>query len=186
MDLITTTEAETYLGLEANAGGDLLDQLITHISRRLARYTGRLDWGGQSERTEYKDGGTSFITTDYWPIVSIAGIYDDTDHLWGADTAIDSTEYYAGPESDDNGVIFFESGNPVEGWKSVKVVYTGGYAAAADIPGNLKTACLLQLEKDWLRRGATRFSDQESNIQFGLIQEVRELSSPYRRRIPFA
>lgn len=184
MNLITRQEAADYL-TDASGGADtdLVGQLITHISRRLAIYTCRADWGGQASRTEYYSGGSDYLVLNYAPLVSITAIYEDeSDHEWGTGTDIDTDNYFALTTTLDAhnlGIVHAEGGVFAAGFENLKITYTGGYSGVGDIPGDLKTACLLQLEYDALRRNAGRFISPGEPT--GLLPEVRQLADKYRR-----
>ena len=189
MDILTQQEAEAFLGLEAEAGGSELALLITDVSLRLARHSGRTDWGPSAERTEYFDGGsggtgTRFIMFNYWPVTAVSAVYDDIDHTWASSSLVDSSLYYVDSADTSQGVLFLESGTFVPGWKSVKVTYTGGWNQA-DIPAQIKAACRAQIEAEWLRRKPGRFIAPDDPGR-ALMAEVRELLMPYSRRVPFA
>lgn len=184
MDILTVKEAEEWLEIEAGGGGFELEQMISNVSLRIARATGRIDFGPSEERTEYHDGGSRMIALNYWPITSVASIYDDSDHLWASDSLVDSTEYYVSSSNSDPGVVFMESGAFVNGFKSVKVTYTGGWNQA-DIPAPIKAACRLQIEDEWTKRKSGRFSG-DGTASRGLLPEVMSLISTYTRKVPVA
>ena len=85
-----------------------------------------------------------------------------------------------------------------QGWYSfqnIKVVYTGGYASSADIPGDIKRAAYMQIVYEVERRIAGRFANvpgQYGSSEFkgfeglGLLGESRSLLDPWKRRIPFS
>jgi hypothetical protein len=184
MNLITTAEAEQHAQIASGTGGTFLDHLIKMVSVKLARYTGRDDWGPQQSRTEYHDGGTSFIMARVWPVVSFQ-IFEDIDHVWNADTELDVTDFYAM----DNGIIHQESGRFYPGVRNIKLVYTAGYADVASIPDEIKYAALLQVEKEWNNRkrpgkGASAAFGMEPDAE--ITPEVAALIAPYARRTGFA
>ena len=180
MDVVTRQEAETFLDLPSGEGGKLLDRIIGDVSAMLAAETGREDWGASSERTEYRDGGESFVTVDYWPITSVASIYEDGDHDWGSNTLVDSGDYHAGEQ----GIIWLETGSFVDGAEAVKITYTGGYASASAVPEAVKAAALRQVEHEWNRR---KRQGGRADIPAGqTLPEVATLLQRYTRKIPFA
>lgn len=180
MNLITTDELSEYMA-SAIIEGDVADQIITHVSRRAAIYCDRDDWGGSSERTEYLDGGTRFLMVRYWPISSVASIYDDPEHEWAASSLLDSTEYWIAQNPEANGIIYLDY-KPTESPWSIKVTYTGGYDAVGSIPGDLKTAALIQCKHEAMQMRAAMANE----ISREWLPEVAEVLRVYKRSRVFA
>lgn len=180
MNLVTRDELSDFLDTPI-LEGDNNDQLITHVSRRMARFSGRDDWGGETERTETVDGGTQYLKTRYWPIVSVASINDDVEHVWGSDTLVDSSDYWIVTTPDNRGIIWIDY-KPISWDWSIQIVYTGGYASVGAIPGDLKTAALLQIRAEALQRDSASFNEPE--LQF--LPEVTDLLKKFTRSTPFA
>lgn len=180
MNLVTRDELSDFLDTPV-LEDDPNDQLIGHVSRRMARWAGRDDWGGSEERTEIVDGGTQYLKTRYWPITEIASISDDTEHAWGSDTLVDSDDYWIVASPDDRGLIWINY-KPVEWDWSIQIVYTGGYATTGDIPQDLKTAALLQIRAESLQRDSAAFNEPELSF----LPEVMDLLKKFKRSTPFA
>jgi len=172
--LVTRDELSEYLDKPV-LEGDQNDQLIQSVSLRAARWCNRGGWGGSEERTEYLDGGTRFLLMNYWPITSVSAIYDDIDHEWATEDLVDSDDYYIS----DNGVIWLEY-TPTDWFKSIKVVYTGGYASASVIPADLKQAALIQIRVESLQRTSASFNAEGS----GWLPEVASVLKYYKRSNP--
>lgn len=182
MNIVTREEARTALGQASGDANDATADQITRISNRLAIYTGRRDWGASTtSRTDYRSGGTRFLYLDYWPIVTITSIHDDDDHVFDSATLEDATNYYAQPGEDGKGIVYLETGAWTDGIANVKVVYTAGYATIADIPEQIKTACLLQLKYEVGKLKAGSFV-KPGQAQTDLLPEVRDILGPYTRR----
>lgn len=173
--------------------GGVSDEIITDMSRRFARFTTRDDWGpSATERTEYVDGHTQYPQVRIWPIASITSINDDPDHTWGTSTLLDSSQYHA--SSDDMlGVIFLQHGKALPGWKSLQLIYNGGYDDTESVPAEIKRAAFIQILHETTRQVPSRFGGipgaedfDETQAGWGLLGEVKALLQPYVRRVPFA
>jgi len=199
MDMVTRQEVEAYLAAmypDQTPAAGVSPSTIADVSARLARYTGRQDWGGQSERTEYHNGDSAFILTGYWPIVSVASIYDDTEHDFAAASLVAADEYFLmqSKAGESNGVIAVDY-MLTAGVQNVKVTYTGGYASASVIPADLRRAAMMQIAYETQRQTPGRFvalpgSYNSSNTDgfegTGLLGEVMLLADRYKRGVPYA
>lgn len=177
MNVVTRSEAERFLDLPSGSADALLDRLITDVSAMLATATGRRGWD-QAERTEYHDGGRSFILPYYFPIVSVE-LWDDSDYEWDSDTLVDSTDYRA----DQYGIIW-ATFNFSDAPDAVKITYTAGYANEAAIPDIIKAAALRQIEAEYNMR---RRTGGQRDMQTGVVlPEVADMLVDYTRRMRFA
>ena len=199
MNVVTREQADEYLskliGDQMPSGGTPAET-IADVSWRMAQYTGRADWGPSEQRTEYVDGGTRIIECKVWPITTVSSINDDTDHVWDADTAIDSTKWWISHEGD--GVVYFEYFRTVSGDQNIRIVYTGGYASAEAILAAdpmITQAALKQIYLEILKTqpgtypsipGSGATVDTNELDGYGLSGEVRALLTPYVRRRQFA
>lgn len=198
MDIVTRDEANKYmrdlLGNQLPSEG-VPAQLITDLSRRMARHTGREDWGPREVRTEYLDGDTRFLPMRFWPLNAVTNIWDDIDHVWGDNTVIDSSNYWFPTGDDDRlGIIYMENWQLSIGDGNVKVTYTGGYNGTANVAGDIKTACFMQLQYEIQRNKPGRFQTVPGQFEeaafsefegIGLLGEVRVLLNKYKRSIPY-
>ena len=188
MDLLSITEAEDFLfgDEDSGAGGPFLSSLITDVSARFAAFTGRDDWGDNSSRTEYHDGGRAWIVPRYAPIVSVTTIHEDSEHVWHAtNDLIAAADYYVDTDGK-TGLIWLESGCFIDGPKTIKLVYTGGYASVAAVPVQVKAAAKIQLEEEWRKRKSAGRSFRDDVILGHLLPEVERSLRPYMVRLPFA
>lgn len=176
MNILSAAEVEPFLQLEPGDNADLISELISLVSVKTARYTGRTDWGDTSSRTEYRHGGAPFFTTGYWPILTMQ-VFDDVAHEWAANTEVDSTFYYA----DSQGVVWSEGGCFSQGQRNLKIIYTGGYASVAAVPAKVKKAGLIQVEKEYNARVRVRGGDSS---EVDLAVSAMELLQEYRRICP--
>jgi hypothetical protein len=183
MNVLTTDEAEKHLQLQSGSGGTGLADMIELVSVKLARFAGRDAWGPVESRTEYHDGGSSFLFPRVWPVESFR-VYEDTDHEWAPDTELSADDFYA----TESGTIVSESGKFGDGVRNIKLVYTGGYASTESIPAIVKMAAKIQLEREYnARKRPGRQGDAASSMESDaeIVPEAARLISPMVRRLPF-
>jgi len=188
MDVISIQEAEALIfsGGDSGSGGDRLAEIITDVSARMASFTGRDDWGAASSRTEYHDGGRTFLAPRYRPLVSVTTIKEDADHVWGTDTTRASTEYYVDTASP-IGLIWMESGCLVPGPRTVELVYTAGYSAVSAIPAQVKAMGKKQILYEWSKTERPGRRNEEEGVRPGyLLPEVEAGLRDYILQLPFA
>lgn len=195
MDIVTRQQCEAYIrdiGHDLPASG-VSPSLISDVSSRMAKYCGRDDWGPTAERTEYLDGGTQYLMPKYWPVTSIAGIWDDDDHVWDDSSKLDVTDYWI--DQNKLGVVYLEYAAVLPGFQNVKLTYTAGYAGAASIPGDIQRAAMMQIDYETQTRIPGRFQTVNGNINdkyteiaegLGLLGDARILLHPFVRQVPFA
>ena len=93
-----------------------------------------------------------------YPITAIASVYDDTDRVYGADTAIDVDDLIWGEHNGVSpGVIEYDKGVFTKGRKNIKITYTAGYSAN-DMPEDLKMAVMKLVAADHLEANGTIFA----------------------------
>jgi len=128
MKLCALADVKTLLGIETSelAYDDELNDLIDAVSAEAERYMGRNATTGSY--TEYFDVevDSEVFQLSAFPLSSITHIYNDPDWEYGSDTEI-STDYFS--PNDDRGQIYINKYVLVEGWKALKVEYTGGMGA---------------------------------------------------------
>jgi hypothetical protein len=201
MDIITQNEADNYLidqlKNEAPASGTPAS-IITDVSKRIASYIGRDDFGEQITRTEYHNGNSRFLFVKVWPIVSIAGIWDDTEHEFDNSSLIDAGSYWIsqnGSLENNDGIIFSHNGRFTDGYQNIKITYTGGYATSTDIPSRIKQACKMQVAYEVRINTNSGFGSMPKTVNgaevdpargLGLLSQVQVILNDYVRKIPFA
>jgi hypothetical protein len=147
--LATRTALKLYLGIDASDSehDDLLDALIAYASERIESHCRRKF--ASSSDPEYLDGtGTSRIVLSRRPVTALTSIHEDADRDFAADTEIDSDDLVLHPEKgivDRVGAVF------ARGARTVKVVYTGGYAT---VPDDVALACV-KLAAAWFAHART-------------------------------
>jgi hypothetical protein len=99
--------------------------------------------------TEYLDGtGTSRLVLSRRPVTALTGVYEDSGRDFAADTEIDAADLVLHPEKgivDRVGAVF------ARGARTVKAVYTGGYAT---VPDDVALACV-KLAAAWFAHART-------------------------------
>ena len=132
---------------------DILRQLINQTTYVCEDYTGR-EIVTRGSITEYQDGkGKPLLFVDHFPIISVTGLNDDTGRDFLDSTKIDTTAYVV---RNDEGIIELiketqligASGIFADGSLNVKITYSHGYASA-DVPEQLKTACVEIVAERW-------------------------------------
>lgn len=181
---------------------EVFSQILAGVSDRLARVAGRIYDGKpvleKSSLTVYLsvgDYGVEDLWLPAWPVVSVTSIkeavYEDFDSV-DALTAL--SEYQI-----DNGTgRLHRIGFWLQGMRTVKVAYTGGYTAAGEIPGTGETelpqdiveAALQQASFIWQRRDQLGLSGQAAQggsismyARDTLLPEVRDTMASYARCI---
>jgi hypothetical protein len=186
MDVLSIEEAEAVIFGDGDSGegGNRLQDIITDISTRFALYTGRIDWGPDSSRTEYLNGGNNWLSPLYRPISSITSIHQDPAHEWPASTLLDPDDYYI--DTDDTGLIWLESGCFVNGPKTVQLIYTAGYSSTSAVPSQVKAMAKIQTLHEWNKteRAGRRNTEEGTNIG-ELLPEVRIGLRSYMLSLPF-
>jgi hypothetical protein len=201
MDIITQNEADAYLKdqlRDMTPASGTPASLISDVSRRICQFLNRKDFGPQESRTEYYDGGSQILQVKVWPVVSVTGIWDDTEHVWNASSQLDSTGYWISQNSSlelNDGTIYYTWGRFVEGFQNVKITYTGGYNSVDDIPTVFKDAAKMQVCYETQMFSAISFANTPAKLNgtetdqardLGLLSAVRQILDPYVRRVHFA
>ena len=141
MAIITKAIVKSFLRIPTAETGDdsLIDEMIGDLEAFAKTVCNRVF--ESAEVTQYYDGdGTKNLLVNYYPITAVSALYDDTDRVYGADTAIDSGDYII---KEDEGKIVLDEGLIfAEGVKNIKITYTGGYSAGT-MPADLKHAIKL-------------------------------------------
>lgn len=201
MGLITLAEAGNVVGADETSSefSGVATQLIAAATAAVNKYCDRdFEW---AERTEYHDGrGLDWLYVKNAPITDSSGVetrdttdltvwddigrdYEDLDKVDSDDMVI------ADPE---HGLIRFVNGESLsDGVQNVKVVYYGGYKAA-DIPQDVRQACILLVQEWYIHRGYRR-TDRVGGVgpldypatptTVALPDEVVNLLMPWRRTL---
>jgi len=164
-DLVTLAEVKEYMGITGTDYDDLLESLISRMSRFVETYCQRSF--AEAERTEYYDGteyndGTLIVNN--WPISSVAELFDNPDRTFAAESEIVAADYVV---YEDSGIVQILIDNTTEylsgatmghssgfqvGRQSIKIKYTAGYSAA-NMPEDLKGAVIELVSRKFNVRG---------------------------------
>jgi hypothetical protein len=176
MSLTTTAKVKAFLNI-ANSDFDAI--LLTFheaVSKEAEFYCGRNF--GMSSYTEYFDGKImNELVLSQYPISAITSIHDDVDHVYGADTLLDSSTDYVVDLV--NGIIKLDNLYFYDGKQNVKVVYTAGYATIPldlELAVNKLTTCEFIKSQNYIN--AVEGFESKSD---GLRKEAYEILDRYRR-----
>jgi uncharacterized phiE125 gp8 family phage protein len=134
--LTTRAALKLYLGIEASdtAQDELLDALVAYASERIESHCRRAF--ASEALTEYLDGtGASKLVLSRRPVSALTSIHEDSDRAFAAATEIDSADLVLHPE---NGIVERMGAVFAPGARTLKVVYTAGYAT---VPDDVALAC---------------------------------------------
>lgn len=143
VDLVTTAEVKTYLGIADATHDTLIGELIDLVSEEVEDYC-RTHFSATAV-TETLDGGTEYLTMDRLPLISITSITDNTDS-----TVVTATNYDFYPE---RGQIYLKqditvfpdfSGFWGPGRRRYTVVTSTGYTA---VPEAIKLVAYSWIER---------------------------------------
>jgi len=145
-DLCTQDEVKEYIDMPGGSSDadDVIDDLITRVSDRFAKYCGITQFKSQSYTEYYSGQGTQELFLDQRPIISITSIKQDSEWAFGSDSTFASDNYAI---QDDRVVLkdnVFSSGV-----RNLQVIYTAGYST---IPGDLKQACIEEVARAFDKR----------------------------------
>jgi len=183
-DLTTTAAVKAITG--AAAADDVLTQdLITKASFWANSYTGRIL--ASQTFTEYYDGDNSLILfLKNYPITSITTIHQDSDRVFGADTLVDSGDYFTYA---DNRKLVGDGVSWERGIQTIKVVYVAGYAIGS-IPEDLVNAITMLVDFWYKEYDAHRFGVSSTGTETNRITyeknipvEIKEMINPYKKMV---
>lgn len=191
MALATAAQMREYLRvLTGTAEDTLIDSLIARFDGLAAGWCGYPTEGAaptfeSATYTHYFDGdGGESLYLRVHPASAITSVHVDVDRVYGSSTLVASGDYELFTAE---GLLLLKTTSTQGAWtggfRSVKVVYTGGYATT---PAPLVHACGLQVAH-WYRNrdniGYQTVSQQGGSIRvegLGLLPEVQEALGPYR------
>lgn len=179
--IVTLLEAKAYIGIEPSDTSEdgFLENAINFVSQFIEEYCGRPIKA--KEITEFLDGGQKAVVLKAYPIVSVGGVWEDAERVFGGDTAV---EFFYDPA----GIVYREDGHFIDGRGVVKVIYTAGFE---EVPSSIGQACLMMIRTVYERwkKGTEAMSTiaiGEGNIVYQANEWVplpaREILNLYRRR----
>ena len=136
---------------------------------------------------EYFDGGEALICLKAFPVVGDPDVRIDADQVWGADTLLAAADRDYTVKTN-RGVIYYGSGsgNWPESRQSIRVAYSGGYAAGS-VPEHFRRAFFMQFGFEWRNRrtlGANSISAQGQSVNLApakLLPDVTEILNLEKR-----
>lgn len=202
MALATVATVKSRLGLTTTQHDTLLTSIVDAVSLAIARYCHRAAGATsllerQASRTVRFDGGGQHILLDCYPVESITSVKEAFDNGFDdADALTAETDYYVEARS---GLLWrMPTGATwLRGRGVVQVVWTGGYVAAGDTPGDGQVAVPYDLAEACVMQSGHLFSNRDklgqSSISMGgmsvsLVEGnwlplVRSLMAPFRRMV---
>jgi hypothetical protein len=194
--LATLAQLKTRLGIaSSDTDNDTeLTEILTAIGIEFETYCKRPF--ELAERTEYPvlHNGSCWIKLMCWPVVTLTSVKIAYDYDFDSADALTADTEYRLIDGGSTGHIYRASGWPATPG-SVQVVYTGGYVAAGDTPGegeeavpaDLREAALTQAALTWKRRDsvAVQSVDMEGATTryqpVGLTAATRQTLEHYKR-----
>lgn len=180
--LTTLAKAKSWLDIPTaeTAEDTRIELLINAASQLIEKECQRVLI--QQSYTEYFDGArTNRILLPQWPAQKPSEVNIDASWVFGADTALASTDY----EIQRNGELVLKDRYFPRGDRNIKVTYIAGYSP---IPPDLEMACLMlteyyyQIRSD-RRNGIKSKSKNGENISFteSIPEPIRKLLENYIR-----
>lgn len=193
--LITAAQVRAHLpGLTGTAEDAALEVLIARAEEWAALWCGyapATDGGTATmedvERTSYLDGAVydapDTLRLPIWPVVSVTSIHDSPARLWDATTLVSSSAYEV-EDGPSGRVRLFSTASHAwgTGRRSIRVVYTAGYASA---PPALASALVMLTRHLYDRRAlqgltSTRGADQAPLAPETMPEIVQQQLAPFR------
>lgn len=195
------TEIKPYLGIRPDLTDkdDLLNMLAIHATSQIEAYLDRLlvSRGAITEYHTLREVTASLYLNQY-PIVSVTSVHEDSDREYAAaDLLVENTDYIVTKPVAKLSRIWgaTDSERAWElGFRSVKVVYVGGYSNTASVPVDLKVEALRYIGHAWgevsrQQFGLSSVSDDRGNMQRffpGALTPIMKQALARHRRHDFA
>lgn len=137
-ELCAAADLQSMLGLSTTPA--LLTLIKNSVEAWAKTYCGRDFLVPSTPYTEYHDGdGSAILRVRQRPIISITSIYVDPGRLFSSASLIPATDIIDDSEAKNNGYVELFTYRFLEGRKSVKITYSGGYATIpADLSGAVR------------------------------------------------
>jgi len=155
--LIKLDDVKQAFTIEEKDQDNNINQIIQAVEAEVKNRCGRSF--ETAERTEYYNGdGTDELIVKEYPITAIDSVYDDTDRVYGVDTAITVADLVYGEiDGISAGIIDYTEGVFMNGTKNIKITYTAGYTAA-NMPADLKMSLIKLVGADLLENNGAIFA----------------------------
>jgi hypothetical protein len=189
IDLVTSTEVKTYLGISGSTHDTLITELIDLVSEYIEDYCNT--YFSSVAVTDKHDGGGEFLFVTKAPIISITSITDNLDS-----TVVAATDYDAYLKS---GRIYRESNTTLwtsneprwfEGRQRFTIVYQAGHAVIPEavkwvaytlIGRHLKILPTSNASGQWNQPPIMDMEDDSSRKKLiAFTPQERKLLAPYR------
>lgn len=186
--LTALLSAKEHLNIkEAETGQDnVLTRMINASSQMIENYLDRKVL--TRSHTEYYDGRKNDrILLSNWPVTAVSELWDDSSgEFTDLANKFDVAEFRIdGDGANASGVVLLSGLKFGGGARSIKAVYTAGYAS---VPYIVQEACLLHVEYMFDMRSdrrigvQTKGKNQESTTFLGTLPEfVTDMLTPYMR-----
>jgi uncharacterized phiE125 gp8 family phage protein len=190
VDLLTTDQLKSYLGISHASDDTLIGEIIDEISESVETHLGREVM--KKARTEYYNPrGAKDLYLKHRPVDTDEAItiVEETNvpRVYDA-TALTTSQYLL---DDEAGVIQRYGGSFPSGVKSLKVTYTAGWATAAGtaVPTDIMKAAKIWCAQQYYRakHGADGISSENMGpvsvtfARVGMPADCEELLAKYRR-----
>ena len=191
MGLTTIDAIKARIPISGTAEDEILTSCLAAAELQIARWCGRcresvndlIDDGESVE--EYLDGGGETIAVARYPIRGLTDVRESS--VGGFDDVTPLTEWQDYTVDPKAGLIHRVGLRWLPGRRSVRVRYTGGFAAAA-IPADLAEAALrlaVLLYKSGLRVGEQAVASGKGNVTWAtpaeMPPEIAGMIRPFRR-----
>jgi hypothetical protein len=186
------SELKPFLAI-TGSGEDLRLSTLNDIARSLIEdYLDRFLVSRGTITEFHSPDGSNTIWLSQWPVISVSSVHEDTAREYGASTLLTADVDYivSAPRGK---LLRIASSQPSVwacGWRTVRVIYSGGYQSTALVPAEFKHAALRTVALLWneVRReeiGYSSISDAQGNIQRlvpgGLTSNVKAALYCHRR-----
>jgi hypothetical protein len=172
MELITTSEVATLLGVTADAN---LTRIVAAVQEDFRRATGRTF--ERVERTEYVQGfgpRIDYVFLREAPIAEVTEVRLDSSGVLGAETAVDDLTAFVFDSTADDFRLTYIAGYFAEGRRVARVTYTAGYYSHDDpdaenvpkLPQDLRDGLIEEVVARW-RRGTNEQMQAENVSSIG-------------------
>jgi hypothetical protein len=196
VNICTLSDIKTRLGIASDSTeyDAVINAIIPGIEKYFDTYTGRNLVLNSVDVIEYAAGGSPWIRTRRFPVVSITSIKEAFDYDFAnADSLLADTDYRL---KADSGLILRLHRSWLDTFDGVEVKYKGGYKPAGQTPAAGETAmpddlreaaisqsCLVFKRRDDIGLSGTSFDGGSFSkfTSFDLLPMVKDILESYRR-----
>lgn len=148
--LATLADLKTYLAITATTNDTTMCAMIDRASAEIEAAVGVRFVAFATTEYHDGDGASADLFLDYWPIVSVGTLYDDTKQTrdWASNTIVTSTYYRAYPKE---GRIRRTDAAFSAGHRNVRVDLQAGFNT---VPEDVQKECIRIAAIDWMNSPA--------------------------------